>query len=419
MKNNVTYGFVLIYFFLGMNLLFAQSDYEIVQNFKEKSRQIEQAIKDADSLNALNEIAKSIELLKDNFMTHKELLDMSLYPDNFNLAIEKLENSLSLRENDFTKIDILSTEVTGLKEQVDTFNQRNNELISQFELLESQTREDRVRVIQLEKVVAQLKTSLKKRDQVVMNMIDSLLPSSYRAIEELSLREKREIYAQAEKSNVLFHIKRAVGDNIRFLEATKLYPKDLGEIKDQQKIFTRIWKSVGPTMVELYSEKEKGTNELKEIDEAFTIWHEKVDHEAWVSINDKFAEKEIILKRFSNGNEFTSAITSFINYELKNVNEKGDRESIIAYKNFAEKVWYREVDPDWIPFLLDYDMLASEQKDTIEVMLASWRDTVYPGGFNWLLVVVGVIVIAVFTVLLTRRSPKRTAANTTTTEKTG
>jgi hypothetical protein len=90
MKNKLIIGVVLIQFLFGMNLLFAQSDYEIVQNFKERVSKIETEIRDADSLAALSEVENSIEKLRSDFTKNKELLDKSLYPDNFDKTIQNL-----------------------------------------------------------------------------------------------------------------------------------------------------------------------------------------------------------------------------------------------------------------------------------------------------------------------------------------
>src|SRR4030067_509851 len=141
MKNKLIVSIVLIHFLFGMNLLFAQSDYEIVQNFKERVSNIEQEIRDADSLAALSNVEYNIEKLRSDFTANKELLDKSLYPDNFDKTIQKLRNSYTLRQGDFTQIDVLHTEVTGLKEEIDTLNRRNEELVIQFQELEKQTGE--------------------------------------------------------------------------------------------------------------------------------------------------------------------------------------------------------------------------------------------------------------------------------------
>jgi hypothetical protein len=396
--------FVLANLLLAANILIAQSDYEIVQEFKEKSRLIEQAINDVDSIQALDEVGDSIDQLNSDFAAHKELLDNGLYPSNFNNTIEKLRNLYSTRNDELTNIEVLQTEVSGLREEVDTLNRRNSELSNQFRFLETQSKDDRTRIAQLENAVSQLKASLQKRDQVVMNMIDSLLP---REGENLSQQEKQEVFTEAEKNNILFHIKKAVRDNIRFLEATKLYPDDIEDIKDQQENFSRIWKSVGPTMVELYSEKGKNTNELKEIDNAFTRWHSKVDEETWESIDDEFTKRDINLRKFSNGKEFAAALTSYIDDEIKTADEKEGNQAEASYKKFADTTWYADIKNDWVPFLKDNNLLADEEEDSIEVMIASWRDTIYPGGMNWLYIVVGVLIIAIVAFFFARKSPRQ------------
>ncbi len=160
MKSKIIINIVLVHLLFGMNFLFAQSDYEIVQNFKERAAKIEQQIKDADSLAALNEIENSIDKLQTDFASNRELLDKSLYPDNFDKSIQKLRNAYTLRQGDFTQIDILHTEVTGLKEEVDTLNRRNQELSAQFEELEKQSGE---KIANLEKTIARLNASLKEK----------------------------------------------------------------------------------------------------------------------------------------------------------------------------------------------------------------------------------------------------------------
>jgi hypothetical protein len=410
MKNKIILISFLIPFLSGINL-YAQSDYEIVQSFKQRVAEIEKQIREADSLSALTEIDKNIGKLKGDFISKKELLDRSLYPDNFDREIQKLQTLYTLRQEDFSEIETLSTEVTELKEEVDTLTRRNDELSTQFAELEKQTGE---RIAALEQRIARLNESLRRRDEVVLSMIDSLLPPAFRDGEDLSPREQQQIISEAEKSNVLYHIKRAVNDNIRFIEATELQPDDIEDLKERQENFTRIWRSVGPTMVELYSERGKSTNELKEIDESFSRWYNELNREVWESINSEFAENNIRLQRFSSGDEFTSVVTNYINDEIRNSDSKGDSEAESTYKSFVDSMWEEKIEPEWVPFLLDNGMLEDKDKDSIEVMMASWKDTVYPGGFNWLYVVIGVLVIAVIILLVSRKSNKNEQTSTQT-----
>jgi hypothetical protein len=412
MKNKIILSFVLFQFLLGANILFAQSDYEIVQNFKEKAHWIEQAIKDANSLGSLAKIDEGIEQLKNDFISHKQLLDEGLYPENFDNTIDKLKNAYYQRNNDFTKIVVLETKVTALKDQLDTLDSQNKKLAEEFSLLKQQSEDDRTQLAQLQNIVANLKSSLQKRDQVVMNMIDSLLPASMRE-EELSSEEKQQVFAEAERNNILFHIKKAVSDNIRFLRATRLYPDDIEEIKDQQEDFLRIWQSVGPTMAELYSEKGKRTDELKEIDGAFATWHAELNGEAWESLNQEFAGKNIQLKNFSTGQEFAAALSSYIDEEMKTANEKGREKAEAAYTNFTDSLWYSDIKKDWMPFLIDNKLIAEAQDDSIEVMIASWKSSIYPGGSSWLYIVLAILLIAVAILFFSRKSFRKTVPATT------
>jgi len=171
----------------------AQSDYEIVQSFKEKYRQLEEDIKNPQSLEELDGIYDRINSFREEYTVHRELLDRSLYPDNFNTSFEKLTNAYNVKKNDFTQIDILQVEVTGLREQLDTLNRHNEVLLNRVEILEKQSKSDKSRLAQLERTIGELRVSLQKRDEMVMNMIDSLLPQPYRE-RELSPQEKQEIF---------------------------------------------------------------------------------------------------------------------------------------------------------------------------------------------------------------------------------
>ena len=135
-------SFVVIMLFGFINLLFAQSDREIVDNFNKEYSEIEQTIRNATSLEELNVVITKISNLKQNYAPHKELLDRSLYPDKYDKSIEKLNKAYLLRQGDFATIDVLQTEVGELRQQVEFLNARNNELLLQVRTLETQKQKD-------------------------------------------------------------------------------------------------------------------------------------------------------------------------------------------------------------------------------------------------------------------------------------
>ena len=387
-----------------------QSDYEIVQSFKEKYHQLEEDINNPQSLEELDGIYDRINSFREEYTVHRELLDRSLYPDNFNTSFEKLTNAYNVKKNDFTQIDILQVEVTGLREQLDTLNRHNEVLLNRVEILEKQSKSDKSRLAQLERTIGELRVSLQKRDEMVMNMIDSLLPQPYRE-RELSPQEKQEIYSKLGKENVLYNVKRLLSDNIRFIEITKLYPEDVDEIKEQQEDFARLWRSIGPKMVEIYSGK-GDANYLKDIDLTFTQWNDALDQGIWDAVNSEFSKYDIKLSKFSSGKNFTEAVTSFINDEIKNADVKSKDAAIATYKDFADSAWYGGVKPEWVSNLIDYNMLSEAQKDTIEKKISEWNEKVSPAGMNYLYIIIAVVVIvAILFFFFRKRSGPKTETN--------
>ena len=381
--------------------IYAQTDYDIVQSFKQKYSQIQEDIKNPQSLDDLDSIYNRITALRDEFVLHRDLLDKSLYPDDFNKAFEKLTNAYNVKRSDFTQIDVLQTTVTSMQVQLDSLNQHNTDLLNRVQVLGEQSKNDKSRLAQLEKTIGALRVSLQKRDDMVMNMVDSLLPQPNTGA-ALSPQEQQEIYNKLGKNNVLYNIKRLLSDNVRFIQITKLYPEDVDDIKQQQDDFARMWRSIGPRMVEIYSGKE-GANYLKDIDESFIQWKDALEQGVYNSINSEFAKYNINLSKFSTGKDFTRVATSFINDEIKNIGVKSHDESLVTYKNFADSAWYGDVKPEWVSNLIDYKMMSEAQKDTIEWRISEWKEKVSPSNMEYLFIIIAVIAIAIILIFFFRK----------------
>jgi len=116
--------------------IFAQSDYEIVREFKQKFKQLQESINSANNMGKLNSVVADIDRFRNEYVDKKELLDKSLYPDNFDKMFEKLDMAFVIRNQDFTTIDVLQIENLEMKEQIIALNNRNTELINQIQELE-------------------------------------------------------------------------------------------------------------------------------------------------------------------------------------------------------------------------------------------------------------------------------------------
>ena len=407
-KPSLVSVFFLFLFIAILHNTYAQSDYEIVQGFKDEQKEIEQDIKNATSLEELNTVVTKIKEFEGKYTEHKELLDKSLYPDKFNKSIQKLNAAFVLRQNDFATIDVLQTEVVELKNQIDFLNQRNNELIAQIEDLKWQSKKDKKKLAEYENLIADLRNSIKKRDRLVISMVDSLMPPIMREKAVLTMEDKKQIYSDAEREHVIDNVKVTLRDNIKFLEVTSLEPDDIKEIKKQQEEFAGTWKVIGPKLVEVYADKENKSKDLSEIDSLFTYWQQDaVEENVWKSIGDKFEENDIVLRDFANGDEFTSAVLLYIDDEIKSLGVKSRESSEKAFATFADSTWYATVRPVWMTHLTENGMLSDENKNKIESDIARWKDTLYPSNWWIYLIIAGVLIVgAVLFFIFKKRKPK-------------
>jgi len=410
MKRTYLNNLFILFLLLGIaDLIWAQSDREIVDNFKKEYSVIEQAIKNATSLEELNNVVIKIDSLKTNYAPHKELLDKSLYPDKYDVSIEKLNKAYLLRQGDFATIDVLQTQVGELKQQVDFLNERNNELILKVRSLEAQTQKDAKTIKKLQSLVAELQSAIQERDDLVISMVDSLMPPIMREKENLSAEDKKKVASEEQKNNVLNNVKTTIRDNIRFMKVTSLKPADLKTIRQQQKDFAAVWQKVGVRLVEVYAGNGRKSEELKQIDELFDNWYAAMEKEAWDSINEEFLLHGIELRSFENGQQFTSAVLMFIGDEIKNHGVKSDEEAKRVYANFADSTWFAVIEPVWMTYLVENKMLKDEEKNQMESKIADWRHELYP-SYWWIYLIIAVVIIAggVF-IFMRGRKPKAIA----------
>ncbi|HEX9252545.1 MAG TPA: hypothetical protein VF870_09900, partial [Ignavibacteriaceae bacterium] len=224
--------------------------------------------------------------------------------------------------------------------------------------------------------------------------------------------DKEQVYSQVERNNLLVSVKRSLRDNSRFLEMTSLKAADLEAVKEQEQNFVTMWRKIGPKLVDVYANKKDKSAELKEIDNLFNVWANRINKEAWESINEEFSLNNINLQNFNNGKEFVNVITQYISDEIKNYGVKDKSDSERAYTVFTDSVWFKNISNEWMPYLLDNNLLTVEQKDTIEKKLAEWKSIVSPQDYTWLYAVAGLgllFVIVLIFILKKKKTPTNTA----------
>ena len=390
--------FILTFIFSAFVLSqasFAQSDYEKTQNFKTRYKQLEDAIKNAASIDECNVIGENIAKLKTDFTSDSALLDKSLYPETFETSFAKIERALEVRKGDFTQIVELKTQVGTLQDKVSELSQQNEGLIVQIKQLQLKSTKDAQTIASLQKLVSQLKSNIAQRDELVRGLVDSLLAEFVKTPGTLNEVEKQAIFTKVDSGNLFYNIERTISDNIQFMKVTQTTPDDLSNMKKQYADFNKVWRQIGPKLADVYLNKRDKATEIANIDNMFADWNSKINDEIWGQVNRLFREKQLPLLPFRNGGQFVNSVSSFVDDELKNLPVKGSSQAEKTFYMFTDSVYFKTVQPTWIPILIENNMMSSANKDTIEKRISTWKEKVAPASkWNWVYFVGGFIIIA-------------------------
>lgn len=395
----------ILFLFVLSASIFAQSDYETVQNFKRQHKQIGEAIKNAASPDECSIIEEKINNLRNEFAGNKSLLDKALYPDNFESSFEKIESAFQSKRTDLTQINSLTTQVGTLQEQVVLLNQQNDELLKRINELTMKSEKDHADIANLKKLVSRLRGSINQRDLLVRDLVDSLLVVFIKSPQNLTQKERRVIATKVNKGNLFNNVKRAIEDNINFTKVTQMTVDDFSKMKKQHHDFDMVWKQIGPRLSGVYLREKDKKLEIAQIDSLFVQWNNQMNNEIWKNIHALFMEKNINLVSFKSSSQFVEKVTIYIDDQIKNLGVKSNDESEEIFNAFTESVYFETVEKKWIPILIENNMMTQAEKEMIDAKIKEWKDEMAPSYAYIGFIIVGVIIIAV--VLLAYKKTKK------------
>ena len=221
--------------------------------------------------------------------------------------------------------------------------------------------------------------------------------------------EKQGVLGKLERRNVLSSIKKSISDNLQFLESTSLTAKDYAEIARQHNRFESQWKGIGPKLANIYLSGKQKKNEVAVIDTMLATWSAKVNQDTWKTLTAMFEKDGIALTPFSNGEEFYQSFGAYLDEELKN--PKGEAKDIRSkrFNNFYTTIWTPELEPTWLPVLVETGSITADQKLDIEKKVEAWRSSIAP--MSWIYyVIIGLVLIVLLRAIskFVQKKPKAT-----------
>jgi len=353
----------------------------IVNKFEGSVKELSLFADSAKTVQDCAEISSMIDEIEMKYAEKKDLLDRALYPDDYSKTIEKLRGKLLIRRNDlgvietqYARITELEVQVLGLSNKIDSLDQENEKLANAIKRMSG----SKALVDSLKMVISKLRKNLIKRDEVIFSLVDSLFLQYDKNVANMTDIEKQSIYGKLERKNVFTGLKKSIEDNLNFLRSTSLTPSDYVEIARQNSRFTSQWKGVGPKLAEIYLSGKKKTDEVMLIDSLLGVWSKEVDRSNWQSLNTILTQNGIVLKPFNNGDEFTANFTGYIDTLIKNTMEEPEDVRAKQFNAFNDNVWKNNIEPTWLPVLLESGKLTEDQVDKIENAVDNWESAVSP-----------------------------------------
>ncbi len=396
--------FIFVTAFILASDIIAQSDYRVTQEFKSRQRSFEIAIEYAKSLSELEKIKREILEFKSEYRGSKDLLDRALYPNTFQSSFKSLEKKINYTTKKLTEITTLHQHVTQLEsdyakvteqlsqltKEVLILRKSNSRLMTQLKAFKNNYGGSKQKLDSLNNLIRELKQGISQRDTLIKEIMDNIFVDKTKRIENLDSKELKGIKGQIQNTSLIENIRSLVDDNVKFLKTNLLKPEDFKDLRNEFNDFDSRWEHFGPKLFEIYARDESQKNKLTEIDSLIKGWDSTLNTAVWNSIYELFKIHNIDLEKFATGDEFEKSCISFINSEINDTDKHRKIAKEQTYLFFAERIWNEQIKKDWLPLLLDNNLITDYQVKNIDSKISEWKTRI---GNSKSFLIYGIIVI--------------------------
>ncbi len=399
---------------LLISSLFAQvSDYDIIQNFKKSYQAIYDSVRTASSLEKCDLLEQKISSLKTEYSKHQALLNDGLHPDNFDGSFTKLNSQLSIaKEKNKLAVDLgssnlqndsLRQEVSSLNSRIQQLADENGGFLQEIKSLKLTIKKDKETIARMSKLIDKLKANIEARDNLVINMLDSLFIEFSKP--DLNDVEKGNLQLTVNSKDFLRTILNTVNDNEKFIESASLTAQDVMFIKEEHKKFSGLWKKVSPSIGQLYPDEATKAQSIGMVDNKISSWKNKIEATIWKSIYLEFTKQNISVQQFKNATEFHDNLLTYIDLEM----QQPSKEKFIA---FNDSVWEPVIKDQWMAVIQSDNSLTEPQRIEIEDKIDLWGKNFSSGMWIWFVLGgLGIVFLLIIIALVIKLKKKTTENN--------
>lgn len=409
-KLNRIFGIILFtVLIISSNSILAQnSDHDIKTGFTERYDSLDHEITNAKSVALVDSLILEVNEFDKEYTDHIELLDNALYPSSYSSEMTALyrninitEQKLLIIENQSERLSKLGKEVAQYRSELDILNMKSDSL--RKAIARANQSEER-----LSKLVTSYRESLERRDELVMNVIDSMLVS-YKGMNSLKLQELADDVESGRinsDNNPLNMISAVIEENTEYSKSQgkTLSVDDYLRMYAVQRHFEDAWGQIGDRMIYVYGGDSKKQWQ-NSIDSKMKEWRMSTSKNMWVSMDNYLEFSNVELSAFDNNYSFFVALDKFVK-EAKEESKSQilSSESYNDYKKFQE-FWSGKIKNEWSNLVQDAEVLTVAQISTIDQQLDGWESEARPIHplILVLLVLTGVALLGFMFVMLKTR----------------